>query len=306
MARELAGDRALQVTCLGNSSMPAGFSEAASADITRPDALSNALEGRKFDAVVHCAGLAHQFGATAPGRFHEVNVTGTANVCRAAGRAGARHLVLLSSVSVYGSYGERLVDESFDCRPEGAYAESKLNAERTAVSYCAENGIELTILRLATVVGAGDRGNVARLIRAIDRRRFVWIGQGANRKTLVPAPVVASAVSRVLSVAPDRAAGVFNLALEPLTMREIVETAARALGRRIFPISIPAGLVLAGLDLLASVSPRAGQMSNSVKKWISSDLYCGAEFMRRFAFRPAVTVGQALQEEARAISGTRR
>ena len=34
----------------------------------------------------------------------------------------------------------------------------------------------LTILRLATLYGEGDPGNIKRLIRTIDQGRFIWIG----------------------------------------------------------------------------------------------------------------------------------
>jgi hypothetical protein len=41
----------------------------------------------------------------------------------------------------------------------------------------------LTILRLATLYGEGDPGNVGRLMRALDRGRFLWIGDGSNRNS---------------------------------------------------------------------------------------------------------------------------
>ena len=43
----------------------------------------------------------------------------------------------------------------------------------------------LTILRLATLYGEGDPGNVGRLMRKLDRGRFLWIGDGSNRKSLL-------------------------------------------------------------------------------------------------------------------------
>ena len=43
----------------------------------------------------------------------------------------------------------------------------------------------LTILRLATLYGEGDPGNVGRLMRTLDRGRFLWIGDGSNRKSLL-------------------------------------------------------------------------------------------------------------------------
>ena len=43
----------------------------------------------------------------------------------------------------------------------------------------------LTILRLATLYGEGDPGNVGRLMRTLDRGRFLWIGDGSNRESLL-------------------------------------------------------------------------------------------------------------------------
>ena len=43
----------------------------------------------------------------------------------------------------------------------------------------------LTILRLATLYGEGDPGNVGRLMRTLDRERFLWIGNRRNRKSLL-------------------------------------------------------------------------------------------------------------------------
>jgi nucleoside-diphosphate-sugar epimerase len=62
--------------------------------------------------------------------------------------------------------------------PEGPYAESKWQAERFLIDYCQKKGMNLTILRLATLYGEGDPGNMARLIRLIDKGLFIWAGGG--------------------------------------------------------------------------------------------------------------------------------
>jgi nucleoside-diphosphate-sugar epimerase len=94
-------------------------------------------------------------------------------------------LILISSVSVYGPYTLGLYDENTPCRPVGPYPLSKFHAELRAIEIADKSGMALTILRLATLYGEGDPGNVGRLIRSLDQGRFVWIGDGSNRKSLL-------------------------------------------------------------------------------------------------------------------------
>ena len=67
----------------------------------------------------------------------------------------------------------------------------------------------LTILRLATLYGEGDPGNVGRLMRTLDRGRFLWIGDGSNRKSLLYKGDAASA--RMVTVErPSSGVNVYN------------------------------------------------------------------------------------------------
>ena len=62
--------------------------------------------------------------------FWDVNVQGTENVFKVGISKGARHLVLASPVSVYGSSGKRAnCDETCECNPRSAFAKSKFEAE---------------------------------------------------------------------------------------------------------------------------------------------------------------------------------
>ena len=80
----------------------------------------------------------------------------------------------------------------------------------------AQHQLGLTILRLATVYGEGDRGNIARLMRTIDAGRFVWVGRGTNRKSLIHRDDAAAAVLAVVSTG---ASGIrtFNVSADPGT-----------------------------------------------------------------------------------------
>jgi nucleoside-diphosphate-sugar epimerase len=304
IAARLAENAEVYGTCSRRlrSPAPAGSNgEPFPADITDPKDLASAVPAAAFDVVVHSAGLAHQFGGVPESDFRLVNVLGTENVCHLAAARGAGHLILVSSAAVYGHHGAAEVDESQACRPSGAYALSKLDAEQAAISICRSNGIALTVFRPATVIGEGDPGNLNRLIRLIARGRFVWLGRGLNRKTLVPRSEVAAAVVAAVRAGPATASGIFNLASESLTMREIVETIYAALGREAPHFHVPARPVLALATMLGRVSGsrRVMRVAESLAKWVSDDVFSGRKFRDHFAYVPQQSVGEALRRQVR-------
>lgn len=265
-------------------------------DLCEPATLAPALQG--IDCVVHAAGHAHQFGSVGddPTPFMSVNVDGTIALLRAAVDAGVHHFVLLSSVSVYGSSAS---SEAIACQPRGPYAQSKYVAEQRAMEMAAAHGLRLTILRLATCYGEGDPGNVQRLMRSIDRRRFVWIGSGANRKSLIHKDDVARAC---LAVVDSGGTGIatYNVSAPPRTMREVVEALATALGRRVPRWHIPAPLargVARNMARLAGGRSRIGALPATVEKWLTDDVYVATAFEQMFNFRAAVSLTEGLRRE---------
>jgi len=268
-------------------------------DILEPAALTRTCAG--VDGVIHCAGLAHIFdkrrAAAAP--YRQVNEQGTANVARAAREANVADFVLVSSVSVYGSGAGAGSDESAPCHPRGAYAESKLGAERRATEILEGSGTSLTILRMATIYGEGDPGNLVRLIRAIDRGRFVWIGSGANRKSLLYRSDAATACLAALGSRSD-SPRIYNVSDQPCSMRRIVETAARHLERRPPAWRLPAGLALGCGAIASAVSFGRGPLAalhGTVRKWLDDDVYPAERIERELNFRPQVDLDQGLARE---------
>ena len=110
-----------RATDLGCASATAGIAYQKS-DITRPEGLMDAIGGAA--TVIHAAGLAHIFspGAGSDENFQQINEIGTENVAKVASQAGVEHLILISSVSVYGPYTTGIYDENTPCNPAGPYA----------------------------------------------------------------------------------------------------------------------------------------------------------------------------------------
>lgn len=253
------------------------------ADVLQPETIAPAMKA--VSTVIHTAGAAHIFRRTAEeeASMYRTNVEGTRNVVLAAGRAGVRRVVLVSSVSVYGDMSD-------------AYAGSKADAERAAMQ-AAAGTVMLTTLRLATVYGEGDPGNVLRLVRAIDRHAFVWIGRGENRKSLIHRDDAGAAIVAAAFAGAD---GTFNVSAPPVTIGEVVTTIARLLGRWVprLPISSRTATSAArAMNVLTFHNRRAAALDRNIAKWCADDVHDGSEFNARFGFAPTVDLANGMARE---------
>jgi nucleoside-diphosphate-sugar epimerase len=271
--------------------------ECGKVDILDANQLRHAMTG--VAAVIHAAGLAHRFGRHKPDlkEFLRINENGTANVAQAAMESGVRHLVLVSSVSVYGGSPAGGADDNAECRPQEPYAESKWRGEQRAREIAERTGVPLTILRLATLYGEGDPGNIGRLMRWIDSGRFIWIGQGFNQKSLLYRDDAARACLLTLKT-PRPGASVFNVAADPCYVKDIVGGLANFLGRKLprwhFPESI--ALPIAGMLSLQHKGKPTG-IRSSLQKWLADDVYLGRRFEQAYGFKPQISLEEGLRRE---------
>jgi UDP-N-acetyl-alpha-D-quinovosamine dehydrogenase len=302
-AAEAASRAGWMVRCAGGR-RPARCAEPILVDLADTTSLRSAC--REAAVVVHAAGLAHVPGAA--GRdadFEAVNVRGTAAVVQAAADEGVRRLVLVSSVSVYGDGvgPPGGFDETAPCRPTSPYGRSKLAAEGVARDAAARAGLELVVLRLATVYGPGDPGNLARLMRLIDRDRFLWVGTGENLKTLIHVDDVGRAL--VAAAAIGAPVGTYNLSAPPVSMASVVTELAKALGHSVPDVRLPGGPCLAVAQLLRIFGRRGASAAASLKKWMADDLFNGGRFEQDFGWRPAISLAEGIGGEVAWFRATR-
>lgn len=268
------------------------------ADISEKRELEKIDFPQKIDVLIHCAGLAHQFGETAYEDFEKINVTGAANICDLAVRLRVGHFIQISSISVYGSNeSKKSITENIVCKPTGFYGLSKLEGERVVREICEKNDINLTILRLATVIGEEDRGNVAKLIRAIGRKRFVWIGRGKNRKSLIYKKDVGR-VCRLLVEKKNKGAEIFNLSAEPMEMQKIVRVISDSLETTIPKFHISAELIqnLLKLNRLFGLK-KIKRISEKIDKWLAEDVYSADKIFKEYGFKPETDILDAIKRE---------
>lgn len=271
-----------------------------SCDLTRSDDLESLVTG--IGCIVHAAGLAHLFKSPEENHpsFFDVNVSATENLAMAAANASVDHFVHISSVSVYGGWDPGLVTEESACHPMDEYARTKYEAERRLISLARRNGMQLTILRLATIYGEGDPGNVARLIRAIDQGGIFWVGRGENRKTLIHREDAARAIM-VAAQRPDSPRiEVFNVAAPAIRMRELVETLASATGKKIPRAGIPKAFIEPPLRLAHLLFPGNARFTKRLiifQKFLRNEAIDGRKFTRVFDFGPFVDPAEGLRRE---------
>jgi len=281
--------------------LEAGGIETFVGDISDCALLRKASEG--VAAIVHAAGLAHVVGSSArnSSAFNAVNEVGTGNVVDAALECSVPHVVLVSSVSVYGSYPGKKCDELVPCHPIGPYAVSKWRGELRATERMATGRGSLTVLRFTTMYGEEDRGNVARLIGALDRNRFVWPGDGANQKCLIYKDDAAHACLLTLDC-PASNLEVFNVSAPPAAMKEIVTDICHALGRPVPRFGIPLPFLTA-CGAFARKMGDPGHFDQRLQKFIHDDVYDGAKFEAAYGYSPVASLAEGIQREVESLRG---
>jgi len=182
------------------------------------------------DVVVHAAARVHTTGPWSD--YYHVTVTGTRNVLAAAGAAGIRHFVHISSVGVYGwprPDGRPFVETDGYGRLNrwNYYSRAKLLAEQLVC----QSSVPFTILRPTLVSGPGDTAMLGRIVAALHARRLKLIGDGTNRLSLIFVTDVANAIAAAIHQ-PQARGEIFNVAADDLclTQQEFIQQLCQLTG----------------------------------------------------------------------------
>ena len=268
-------------------------------DVSDAEVVHRAAEGVAL--IVHLAALLHIVDppATLRAAYERTNVGGTAAVVAAAQAHGVGRVVVLSTIAVYGRTGGRVVDETTPPKPETMYGETKLQAERVALSARGSDGQPLaTILRPAAVYGPRVKGNYQRLVRALARRRFVPVGPGQNRRTLVFEDDLAAAVTAA-AAHPGAAGRIYNVTDGGMhSMREIIAAICTGLGRRAPAWHVPIAPVRAAVGLGAIVS---GRFRRALDTYLEDVAVSGSRIAAELGSSPRVGLGQGWIETIAAM-----
>ena len=154
-------------------------------DITDHKLIKQLCNTHKFDAVIHCAGIAHQKAWKINAESYEnINAKTVRKLAAAASAANSEvYFIFLSSISVYGEQNnENAVKENTECTPTSEYGKSKLNAEHYLIDIFNRNIIQKTdSLRLSPVYDMKNSFNLDKRIFAPGKLAYVIIGKGHQK-----------------------------------------------------------------------------------------------------------------------------
>ena len=204
-----------------------GGVELVQGDLGDPGGLVDALRGA--ERVFHCAGLVGDWLRHDEAR--RINVEGTRALLSACAASGVERVVHLSSLSVYGLGQHRGTDESAPLRYSGdAYIDSKIDAERMVRVAADRDGLQVVVVRPGFIYGPGDLRFLPKLLDALGRRQFVYVGDGSKLLNLSYVDDVARAMC--LAAGEPRAVGeAYNLTDGTATsLRHFVEGLCSSLG----------------------------------------------------------------------------
>lgn len=195
---------------VGSRSRPAALPDTWEADVRYScvDLERDIVLPEGIGTVLHVAGEKRD-----EARMWAVNDGGTRRLIDAAGRAGARRFIHISSVGVYGAGPHAgLVDVTHPRTPRNIYEASKNAGESAVREMCPRLGIEFMVVQPTNVLAPA--GNVSRpllgLMRAVRSGRFAYLGAGDTRLNYVHVDDVAAAVSAVVKSGINGATYIVN------------------------------------------------------------------------------------------------
>lgn len=148
---------------------------------------------RGVDVIHHCGAAVGPYSRT---EIYSTNLDGVRSLFDTVRESGGRpRVVLLSSVNVLGT---RNLDPATEDTPyqysSDPAADVKIEAEKLALDYHRQHGLDVTILRPGFIYGPRDPHNLPKLISALRRGKFRFIGSRDNVIPIVHVDDVAQAM----------------------------------------------------------------------------------------------------------------
>ena len=264
-------------------------------DLSQPETLRGLAED--IDTIIHAAGYAH-VAEDSPGIHTQVTLEGTRHLLAEAEKRGVQRFIFISSVKAMPEPGAGCLDETATGLPEDEYGLSRRRAEELVLDAGRRSGMHVSILRPALVYGPGCKGNLASMLRWIDRGLFPPVPDTGNRRSMVDVRDLVRAV--MLATEKEAAAGKIFLITdgEDYTTRRIYTGMCTALGRSVPKWSVPVP-VLRALgkvgDAFGAVLGRPAPFNSRIcSRLLDSACYRSVHAASSLGFHPAYKLEDAL------------
>ncbi len=238
-----------------------------------------------YEIVFHAAGKAHFIPKNEVENklFFDNNLVGTQNLCKGLEIAGLpKFFYFISSVAVYGADTGEDIDENTPLKGNTPYAKSKIEAEQFLIKWCEKYNVVLYILRPSLIAGKNPPGNLGDMIMAIKTGKYVNVGGGKAKKSVVWAADFAQVVENGLS----RNGGLYNVCDDTQPDFFVLSKVISMKLERKLPSNIPYSIIksiaIVG-DLLGSKFPLN---SKKLQKITNSLTFSNAKIKRELGFQP--------------------
>lgn len=249
----------------------------------------------------------HRDDVTPVSLYHEVNVKGLQNVLEALEKRNIRKIIFTSSAAVYG-LDKVNPKEDGPKDPFSYYGKSKWQAEQLLQEWHQKDpdNRSLTIVRSAVIFGEGNKGNVHNLLLQIASGKFLMIGKGNNKKSMVYVGNAAAFLKYCIDTA-ETGNRIFNYVDTPdLTMNELVTQVEESLGKKLPPLRLPYWLGMLGgigFDLLGLITGRKFAITSvRIKKFCATTQF-DASAAHATGFKAPFTMAEGLDRTLKSEFG---
>ncbi|MCX6584076.1 MAG: NAD-dependent epimerase/dehydratase family protein [Candidatus Aminicenantes bacterium] len=204
-------------------------------DLSEPNSLRGKIRG--VDIVFHLASLYRQQRITKD-MLTTVNVEGTRALLEDSIAGGVRRFVHCSTVGVQGVLANPPAREDAPYNPGTPYQESRVKAEKLALSYFQKGKMDSVVVRPVCIYGPGSK-RFLELFQDIYKRNFRMIGKG---NTLCHLTYVEDLVAGIIMAgeAPAASGQIYTLAGgQYLPLRELVKIVAELFNKPVPKMRIP-------------------------------------------------------------------
>lgn len=208
-------------------------------DITAETAVAQAMQGCQF--VIHAAGQFRFWGKRQ--EFFTTNVSGTQTMLHAARQSGIQRFIHISTIAVIGKTPDTLFDETTPCHPLDDYQESKLAAEKLALTAYRQDGLPVIVLRPGWFYGPWGRYAFNRL-NFEEPLRGWRIKVDGGRNVLCPVFVPDVAQAARLALTQGRPGELYHVSGPTLSHNEINAIISDLAGISRWRMPMPRFLVL--------------------------------------------------------------
>lgn len=179
----------MKVIALNRSSHPGPWDDEIVADLAELILDERKLE--ECDSVIHLAGIAH-LNNHEYDEYDRINVKGTIQLAKSVIAAGIRRFIFVSSAKAIPFAEDLTVRQDF-------YGQSKYQAELELQRLADPANLGLTIIRPALIYGAGVKGNLSKMIKAIYSDRLPPLPETGQGISMISVHDVVEAIHTLLS-----------------------------------------------------------------------------------------------------------